>query len=119
MIQVGYWKSTSTGSPWLDIAQMLVSGMPPPPDVRDFVDPSWDPTERDTVLAYVQDQKFRGESWLGYSACRLCAKTDNGSADFDDGVYQWPEGFGHYIKHHSVRPPDHFVGHVLRARRKQ
>jgi len=82
------------------------------PSVRDCVDPKWDPKERARVLAYISDQRFRSTGYMGYSTCRICGK-DNGTADFSDGRYVWPEGFDHYIREHAVRPPRAFVRHVL------
>lgn len=86
------------------------------PDVRRFIDPSWDRVERNRVIAYVSDPRFRGDGYRGWSDCRICGK-NNGRSDFTDGVYVWPEGFGHYLSQHDVRPPADFVAHVLRQRR--
>lgn len=86
------------------------------PSVFDHIEPKWDPSERNRVLRYVSDQRWLCESYMGYSTCRICGK-DNGSADFSDGWYKWPEGLAHYISAHSVRPPGAFVAHVLRRSR--
>jgi len=64
------------------------------------------------VIQYISDQRFRGEAYMGYSTCRICGK-DNGTADFSDGFYVWPEGFAHYLSEHKVRPPATFVLHAL------
>ena len=47
----------------------------------------------------------------GLSTCRLCGKA-NGSQEFSDGHYLWPEGLGHYIREHGVRLPAWFEQHV-------
>jgi hypothetical protein len=83
------------------------------PDVRTFVDPNWDTRERLKVTRYLEDPRFRGASYRGWSDCRICGK-ENGSADYTDGVFVWPEGFSHYLRHHSVKPPAAFIAHVLR-----
>lgn len=81
------------------------------PDAQAFVDPSWDPRERDAVAAYV-DNGWELASYKGCSNCRICGLT-NGSQDWGDEVYRWPEGFAHYIREHNVRPPPEFVAHAL------
>lgn len=83
------------------------------PDAQAFVDPSWDPRERDAVAAYV-DNGWELASYKGCSNCRICGLT-NGSQDWGDEVYRWPEGFAHYIREHNVRPPPEFVAHALGA----
>ncbi|MFI5707785.1 hypothetical protein [Kribbella sp. NPDC051620] len=50
---------------------------------------------------------------MGYSPCRLCDSTTNGSLELSDGVYVWPEGLKHYVSDHGLRPPRSFVEHVI------
>jgi hypothetical protein len=50
----------------------------------------------------------------GLSPCRLCGQL-NGSAEYTDGTYVWPEGLAHYVMEHDVRLPDEFVSHVRRS----
>ena len=38
---------------------------------------------------------------------------DNGSREFTDGTWLWPEGFSHYVENHQVRPPAEFVAWAL------
>ena len=77
------------------------------PDVpfrpQDFVDPSWDATERDLVIAYLERGRVK-DSWRGSSSCRICG-CRNGSTCLTDGTYTWPQGFAHYLRQHQVRPP--------------
>lgn len=80
----------------------------------DFVDESWDPAERALVLQYVKrpsDQAYTVSG--GHSSCRLCAECTIGCCEFTDGVYVWPEGFGHYIEHHRLRPSQAFIDNVI------
>jgi hypothetical protein len=86
------------------------------PNVFDHVDTEWDKSQRDRVIRYVSDEKFRGESYLGDSICRFCGK-HNGSADFSDGRHIWPEGLAHYLREHGVRPLPSFVRYALRRSR--
>lgn len=92
------------------LGSMLHMGLPWP---GDMVDASWDPRVRRAVAAYVRHEGFLAERYMGYAACRLCDKGDNGSADCTDGAYVWPEGLGHYLEAHSVKPPQAFVDHVV------
>ena len=96
LILVGYWLGPSAPG-W--------------PDVRDFVDPSWDNAERRAVLDWLR----AGESFLhmwGYSRCRFCDIL-NGTRELTDGVYVWPEGLAHYIFAHEVRLPRPVVDRAL------
>lgn len=88
------------------------------PHPRDLIDRSWNPRERDVVLAYVRDGQFRGQAYMGGAWCRLGCAGMFGSADMSDGVYVWPEGLEHYIGRHGVRPPGDFVQHVLQVVRR-
>lgn len=87
----------------------------PLPRVEDYIDRSWDPTERSEVHAYVTNPAFVAVAYHGWSTCRVCFQ-HNGSHDYADGTFVWPEGLGHYIKAHGVKPPPEFVRHVLRRR---
>lgn len=107
-IEVGFWKG-------LDPSYGTY-GDDRYPDVRGFIDPTWSRLERAAVIHYVTDPRFRGQSYRGMSTCRICHIWNNGSADFSDGIYIWPEGFGHYLSQHDVRPPADFIAHVLRQR---
>jgi hypothetical protein len=44
----------------------------------------------------------------GLSPCRFCGR-HNGSAEFTDDSYYWPEGLVHHITEHDVRLPEEFV----------
>lgn len=108
--EVGFWREEPKpehGAYGL-LAALMSGGYP---DVRRFVDPGWDWTERMLVARYVADPRFRGPAYFGYSTCRLCGK-NNGTCDMTDGTYTWPEGFGHYITEHMVKPPRDFIMHI-------
>jgi hypothetical protein len=84
------------------------------PDVRDFVDPGWDLSERQAVGEWLQ----AGElfvAFLGYSECRFCG-IRNGSVELTDGVYLWPAGLAHYLSDHDVRLPNRIVKHALQLK---
>jgi len=115
------------------------------PDPHDFVDPSWDPAERDAVIDWLR----KGEiaiTWCGTAMCRFDCAVDPdapgvarlrasvpdedvgrlarivfsrefmGANCLSDGTFIWPEGFPHYLEVHAVRPPEAFVKHVLSRR---
>jgi len=132
---IGYWRPQQDMAPVLaeraaqdaEDQQMReegrMSGGRPPgeavgdedlPWPADFVDRQWDPRERDAVAKYLDAGKTVG-SYRGWSTCRLCGK-HNGSQDLSDGSYVWPQGFSHYVRDHSVRPPVEFVQHALGGR---
>lgn len=126
-IPVGFWKSNGKARGFSEaigggllgvLAAALLEGSLEAhlPNVFDCVEPGWDPREREKVLQHVSDPRYRSTAYMGFATCRICGK-NNGSADFSDGWYRWPEGFGHYISQHAVKPPQAFITHVLRARR--
>ena len=115
--KVGFWRPTGDHlgafAP-LIAALSQVAGLADP---ADHVDLRWSSAERETVLSYVEDLRFRSTAYLGFSECRICQRV-NGCADYSDGVYMWPQGFGHYIRVHNIRPPQDFIQHVLRSKRR-
>lgn len=48
----------------------------------------------------------------GFSLCRLCG-TRNGNESFQADIWEWPEGFRHYVAEHQVRPTPDFESFVL------
>ncbi len=95
LVLIGYWCSDDE---------------PEWPDPVTMVDTAWDETEREAVAAYLSSAFV---PWVaaGHSTCRLCGQL-NGSAEFSDGVYVWPEGLVHYVSDHSVRLPMEIVQHI-------
>lgn len=94
LVRMGYWAGREAG--W--------------PDVRGFVDESWDRDERIDTLVYLR-RGLVARAYLGPSECRFCGKR-NGSVELTDLVYLWPEGLAHYVEEHGVRLPGEFVAHV-------
>jgi hypothetical protein len=94
---VGYWRNEQH---------------PEYPDPAEHVDPSWDEDERSQVWWYLLGGTY-GPAAMGFSTCRLCGR-QNGSAEFSDDVFAWPEGLAHYVRDHSVRLPQDFVSHAVR-----
>lgn len=77
----------------------------------DLVDPGWDHQLALRVVNYLMNQPVILR-YRGFAFCRLCAEVV-GSCDYSDGAYVWPEGFGHYVEQHRVKPPEPFLLHVL------
>jgi hypothetical protein len=96
---IGYWRSALE---------------PRWPDPRDFVDASWDESDREAVAAYLETGGFEPWAQCGYSWCRICG-VDNGSCERSDGIYLWPEGLSHYIRQHNLRLPAVVIEHILSA----
>jgi hypothetical protein len=100
---IGYWQSTLE---------------PHWPDPRDFVDTSWDESDRARVAQYLQRGGIEIWGQCGMSQCRFCGAS-NGSGERSDGVYLWPEGLAHYIRVHNVRLPAVVIEHILSSARSR
>lgn len=92
---IGYWQNPFTYD-W--------------PDVNDFVDPDWDPDERQLTIGYLRAGAVARRFW-GASTCRLCGQ-ENGREELTDGEWLWPDGLVHYLEAHDVRLPAEFVAHA-------
>lgn len=93
---VGYWRSTAF--PYL-------------PDPNDYIDPGWDPAERDAVVRHLYAGGIR-RVHLRARVCVICGSSA-GQDDLTDGTWQWPEDLAHYVVSHLVRPDQAFVDWVL------
>jgi hypothetical protein len=87
-------------------------------DPTDYIDESWDAKERELVARYLEsDERMVLAHWRGFSWCR-CGCTGGtgvpGTQCMTDGKYVWPEGFVHYVRVHSVKPPAEFIEEVRR-----
>ena len=96
LIRLGYWVSETT---------------PDWPDPTAFVDPTWDLEERHLVSQYFACGTIAG-AFMGRSTCRFCGVA-NGSLEYTDGVYIWPEGLAHYLEEHELRLPEAVVDHAV------
>lgn len=94
---IGYWDGPHTSAGW--------------PRPEQFVDTEWDADERELVADYLA-RGHVARACMGYSECRMCGQP-NGSLEFSDGAFVWPEGLGHYVVDHAVRLPARFVEHAV------
>jgi hypothetical protein len=81
------------------------------PDPVDWVDTNWRDDEKDQILSFLH----RGvlyRAYMGYSRCRICG-VNNGSLEFTDLKYAWPEGLAHYISEHDVHLPEAITNAIL------
>lgn len=76
----------------------------------DFVDPTWDETEREDAVFYLRGG-IVSRAYLGHSPCRMC-ESDNGNLKLTDGTYVWPEGLAHYVGRHGIKLPHDFLEHA-------
>jgi hypothetical protein len=88
------------------------------PDPKTLVDKAWRQTEEATiVLSYLRQRALKKDNYRGYSSCRWegCQyhRKPLGSWDMTDNYFVWPEGYIHYVDHHAVKPPEHFIRAVL------
>lgn len=81
------------------------------PHPTDWVDWAWAEGERATVGWYFSTGTLL-HAYMGLSMCRICGRP-NGSAEYTDGTYVWPEGLAHYVDEHGVRLPEEVVSHAL------
>jgi len=73
---------------------------------------------RAQVLSYLEEPpgafELPEKQW-GVSWCRYGCEQANGSGELSDGVWVWPEGLAHYVRHHNLGLlPDEFLCRVAR-----
>lgn len=98
--EVGYWWSEQT---------------PDLPHPKDFVSPDWDEAERRKVIQYLESSYDIPWRQFGFSWCRMGCENvppDIGTQNLTDGVWLYPEGLVHYLRHHQVKPPEDFLQHI-------
>jgi hypothetical protein len=84
------------------------------PIPSNFVDKTWNKTEQEEVVSYLKSAYLMPYASGGLSWCRFrCGNNANGSQEFTDGYYIWPEGLVHYIEKHNVKLPLEFINHCL------
>ncbi len=96
MRRVGYWRNRQ---------------QPELPDPEEFIDTDADRQLLEEVGRYLANGTSLA-AYMGFSTCRICGEP-NGSAEFSDGVYVWPEGLAHYVRDHCVRLPPELEQHAL------
>lgn len=96
--EIGFWSGPWAASGW--------------PSVDQFVDPDWDPEDREFIAFYLESGLV-ARVYMGYSTCRVCGKSDNGDSELTDGTWVWPSGLAHYVREHAVRLPAEFTQHAI------
>jgi hypothetical protein len=96
LIAVGYWRTADR----TDL-----------PDPRRLAGESNPAAVCDRICRYLREgQVFM--AYFGFSSCRFeCGVSfgEMGTCDLTDGVWVWPEGLHHYVRHHTLRLPEEFV----------
>ncbi len=85
------------------------------PDPKLAVGISYDKKTLLMICGYLDGGKVRN-SFRGSSYCRFaCGTPDHvlGHLCLTDGVWQWPSGLIHYVRHHDVQLPEEFLNHIL------
>lgn len=95
--RIGYWKESLSDE--YPLPQELEAEYAP--DVRDRL-----ATHLESGAVFAQ--------YRGYSFCRYGCGL-NGSAELTDGVWVWPAGLAHYVRHHAVGLPPDFVRDATRG----
>jgi hypothetical protein len=94
--KIGYWVSADE---------------PELPDPAAFVDAEMTDRDRYSLWNYLLSGTRAPWAMMGPSMCRLCGDV-NGSGEFTDGVFLWPEGLAHYVYQHKVRLPAELLTHA-------
>jgi hypothetical protein len=77
------------------------------PHPKRLVRPDWHEEDRGRIAAYLRAGTVLA-AYCGFSCCRICGIC-NGSREFTDGDWAWPEGLAHYVEAHAVCLPDEIV----------
>ena len=97
---IGYWK------------ERLQDGYPLPQELRT----EYSPGEGEALATYLEAgaafKEYRGLSW-----CRYGCSAPNGSREFTDGKWVWPEGLAHYVRRHPIVLPREFCDDARIANR--
>ena len=95
---IGFWRHTD-------------GTLPEYPKPQDFVQPGWCAAETERIVAYLR-AGYNSHAYCGWSTCRFagCVEGEfNGTRDFTDGEWGWPEGLAHYVERHAVVLPEEFI----------
>jgi hypothetical protein len=98
---VGFWRHTD-------------GTFPEYPQPQTLVRPGWHAAELKHIIAYLSSGYNAHPDFLfcGWSTCRFAGCLEgvyNGSREFTDGEWGWPEGLAHYVEHHAVILPEEFI----------
>lgn len=100
---------------WFGFWRPINIHKPERPPMEQFVDPDWDPAEKEQALLYLDKTKVVIVAGMPSVKCGLCGQdTGNPSAHKSDGTWVWPEGLAHLVRKHGVRLPDRMIEHMRR-----
>jgi len=98
---VGFWRLADGACPQYPTPQALVQ-------------PGWHAAELKRIIAYLRSgyNAHPDLQFCGWSICRFegCIEGEyNGTREFTDGEWGWPEGLAHYVERHAVILPEEFI----------
>ena len=105
--KVGFWRYV-----WNDVCKQY-DHLPHP---KEFVDTDWADAEREIVVEQLRETSLQDhelKQYRGFSRCRICDER-NGSKEYYSDEFRWPEGYGHYVAEHGVKPPQEFIDYLLK-----
>jgi len=82
------------------------------PELSAWIDPTWNPNDKDKILAYLENSPMVVASTSVRTPCLICDEALNSSNFQSDGVWLWPEDLKHYIHMHHVKIPSSFENHI-------
>lgn len=94
---------------WRDLRQPKLWFAPHP---KKYVDTSWDENERRIVAEYL-DKCPRIVVVVMDTQCKICGKYLP-LGHVTDRTWVWPISLAHYVREHSVRPPQDFLLNIRR-----
>jgi len=92
----GFWQTEPENDPML-------------PVVKDFIDPSWNPDDKDRIIAYLTNAPIVVAAATDSEDCLLCSSDQLTSCFQSDGSWLWPEDLAHYVACHGVVLPNRLV----------
>lgn len=78
------------------------------PLLADFVDPTWQPEDKMSLIAYLKGAPLALVTSGHFLKCSLCSRELQRGAHRSDGTWLWPDSLAHYVEEHGVRLPLNF-----------
>lgn len=106
--------ASSWAKRWFGIWKGTVVTQEDLPEVGDFVDPAWAPSDKNKLIEYISDSPIiMCTSWS--ERCKLCEASIPVETYHSDGHWLWPDSLVHYLCNHDVMLPSHLVDHIRKT----
>jgi hypothetical protein len=76
------------------------------------IETAWEGKEEFLQKLNRKEKSASRQQFKGISTCRIC-KCANGSVEYSNSKFIWPEGYRHYIESHNIKPSDDFFNYVM------